>query len=211
MRIYESLYIFSRYEQDIRYFMKLIKDFGYDKKGQNDWTNKEISHYQILYNTILMNTCSYLDEYNKNFLINAEYKFHERIKTLKKIAKPAIKKLNEWKDLRTYRNQIVAHNFRIDGNDFSFKKLGQYKAPRTYLDIVMLRKHLMMIHGIISAEFENELKNVNSILDNFSVQEQQIDYSNVENDLKTLLSEINNLCKENLKPYRLTEQLFMIL
>lgn|SRR5690348_5741159 len=191
--------------------MKLIKDFGYDKKGQNDWTNKEISHYQILYNTILMNTCSYLDEYNKNFLINAEYKFHERIKTLKKIAKPAIKKLNEWKDLRTYRNQIVAHNFRIDGNDFSFKKLGQYKAPRTYLDIVMLRKHLMMIHGIISAEFENELKNVNSILDNFSVQEQQIDYSNVENDLKTLLSEINNLCKENLKPYRLTEQLFMIL
>jgi len=211
VRIYESLYIFSRYEQDIRYFMKLIKDFGYDKKGQNDWTNKEISHYQILYNTILMNTCSYLDEYNKNFLINAEYKFHERIKTLKKIAKPAIKKLNEWKDLRTYRNQIVAHNFRIDGNDFSFKKLGQYKAPRTYLDIVMLRKHLMMIHGIISAEFENELKNVNSILDNFSVQEQQIDYSNVENDLKTLLSEINNLCKENLKPYRLTEQLFMIL
>jgi len=170
-----------------------------------------MSHYQVLYNTILMNTCSYLDEYNKNFLINAEYKFHERIKTLKKIAKPAIKKLNEWKDLRTYRNQIVAHNFRIDGNDFSFKKLEQYKAPRTYLDIVMLRKHLMMIHGIISAEFENELKNVNSILDNFSVQEQQIDYSNVENDLKTLLSEINNLCKENLKPYRLTEQLFMIL
>lgn len=211
MRIYESLYIFSRYEQDIRYFMELIKDFGYDKKGQNDWTNKEMSHYQVLYNTILMNTCSYLDEYNKNFLINAEYKFHERIKTLKKIAKPAIKKLNEWKDLRTYRNQIVAHNFRIDGNDFSFKKLEQYKAPRTYLDIVMLRKHLMMIHGIISAEFENELKNVNSILDNFSVQEQQIDYSNVENDLKTLLSEINNLCKENLKPYRLTEQLFMIL
>lgn len=191
--------------------MELIKDFGYDKKGQNDWTNKEMSHYQVLYNTILMNTCSYLDEYNKNFLINAEYKFHERIKTLKKIAKPAIKKLNEWKDLRTYRNQIVAHNFRIDGNDFSFKKLEQYKAPRTYLDIVMLRKHLMMIHGIISAEFENELKNVNSILDNFSVQEQQIDYSNVENDLKTLLSEINNLCKENLKPYRLTEQLFMIL
>ena len=211
MRIYESLYIFSRYEQDIRYLMELIMDFGYNKKGQNDWTPKETSHYQTLYNTILMNTCSYLDEYNKKFLVNAELDFHERIKTIRKIAKPALKRLDEWEDLRSYRNQMVAHNFRIDGNDFSFKKLGKYKAPRTYLDIVILRKHLMMVHGIISAEFGNELQNVNSFLNNFPVQEQQIDYSNIENGLHSVLTEINNLCEENSKPYRLTEALFMVL
>jgi len=72
MKINECLYIFLRYEQDIRYLMELIMDFGYHKKGQHDWTPKETSHYQTLYNTILMNTCSYLDEYNKNFLHNAE-------------------------------------------------------------------------------------------------------------------------------------------
>ena len=211
MRIYESLYIFSRYEQDIRYLMELIMDFGYNKRGQNDWIPKEMSLYQTLYNAILMNTCSYLDEYNKIFSIHAEQEFHNRIKTVKKITKPAMKKINEWEDLRAYRNQMVAHNFRIVGNDFSFKKLGQYKAPRTYLDIVMLRKHLMMIHGIISAEFASELQNVNSFLNNFPVKEQEIDYSNVENDLDSVLSEINNLCEENSKPYRLTKELFMLL
>jgi len=186
-------------------------DFGYHKKGQHDWTPKETSHYQTLYNTILMNTCSYLDEYNKNFLHNAELQFHERIKTLKKIAKPAVKKLNEWTDLRSYRNQMVAHNFRIDRNDFSFIKLGQYKAPRTYLDLVMLRKHLMMIHGIISAEFSKELQSINQFLNSFPVKEQQIDYSNVENDLRSVLNEINDLCIKCAKPYQLTVELFMVL
>lgn len=211
MKIDESLYIFSRYEQDIRYLMELIMDFGFHKKGQNDWTAKEMSHYQTLYNTILMNTCSYLDEYNKNFLHNAEPQFHERIKTLKKIAKPAMKKINEWTDLHTYRNQMIAHNLRINGNDFSFIKLGQYKAPRTYLDLVMLRKHLMMLHGIISAEFCKELQIINQFLNNFPVKEQQIDYSNVENDISSVLQEINDLCIKCSKPYRLTVDLFMVL
>jgi len=191
--------------------MELIRDFGYHKKGQHDWTPKETSHYQTLYNTILMNACSYLDEYNKNLLHNAEPQFHERIKSLKKIAKPALKKLNEWTDLRSYRNQMVAHNFRIDGNDFSFIKLGQYKAPRTYLDLVMLRKHLMMIHGIISAEFSKELQSINQFLNSFPVKEQQIDYSNVENDLRSVLNEINDLCIKCAKPYQLTVELFMVL
>ena len=209
MKLYESLYIFSRYEQDIRYIMELLIDFGYNKKGQNDWNAKETSHYQTLYNTILMHTCSYQDEYNKNFLSNAEPEFQSRIKAVKKIAKPAFKKLNEWSDLRSYRNQMIAHNFRIDGNDFSFTKLGQYVAPRTYLDIVMLRKHLMMIHGIISAEFNTELNHVNSFLDSFPVQEQQIDYSNVEADLMSVLTEINKLCVDNEKPYELSVDLFL--
>lgn len=209
MKIYESLYIFSRYEQDIRYLMELLIDFGYNKKGQNDWTPKETSHYQTIYNTILMDTCSYVDEYNKNFLNNAEQQFHSRIKTVKRIAKPALKKVNEWKDLRSYRNQMIAHNFRIDGDDFSLKKLGQYIAPRTYLDIVMLRKHLMMIHGIIMAEFNSELKNINPFLNTFPVQKQQIDYSNVEADLISVLTEINKLCINNAKPYELRVDLFM--
>jgi hypothetical protein len=209
MKIYESLYIFSRYEQDIRYLMELIIDFGYNKKGQNDWTAKETSHYQTIYNTILMDACSYLDEYNKNFLHNAENEFHDRIKAVKKIARPAFKKVSEWTDLRSYRNQMVAHNFRIDGNDFSFKKLGQYKAPRTYLDIVMLRKHLMMIHGIIAAEFQEELRSINDFLNTFPVQEQQIDYSNVKADLLSVLDEINTLCENNSKPYKLSIELFV--
>ena len=104
---------------------------------------------------------------------------------------------------------MVAHNFRIDGNDFSFIKLGQYKAPRTYRDIVMLRKHLMMIHGIIAAEFHDELKNINDFLNAFPVQEQQIDYSHVETDLFSVLDEISTLCQTNGKPYKLSIDLYM--
>jgi len=156
-----------------------------------------------------MNVCSYLEEYNKNFLAKSEEEFHIRIKEVKKIAKPAVKKINEWKDLREYRNHMIAHNFRIDGNEFCFNMLGQYNAPRTYRDIAMLRKHLMMIQGIIEAEFRNELQYVNSYIQSFEVKEQKISYETVEEDLIAVLDEINQLCLKNSKPYQLIVDLFM--
>lgn len=209
MKLYESLYIFLRYTQDIKYLMEIMIDSGYREKKQNEWNLKDQAHYIALYNTILMNTCSYLDEYNKNFLAKAEPEFRERIIQIKQIAKPAFKKLNEWKDLKEYRNQMIAHNFRVDSDKFSFYMLGQYSAPRTYRDLALLRKHLAMINAIVQAEFESYMPHINTFIKSFKVKEQEIDYQNIETDLTMIIDEINQLCANNGKVYRLGLEYFM--
>ena len=35
---------------------------------------------------------------------------------------------------------MIAHNFRINDDAFSFSMPGQYNAPETYRDLVLLRK-----------------------------------------------------------------------
>ena len=208
MKLYESLYIFLRYKQDINILFELIIDFGYRERKQDEWNLKDQAHYVTMYNAILMNSCSFLDEYNKHFLFKSEPEFKDRILAIKKIAKPAFKKVNEWTDLREYRNQMIAHNFRINDDAFSFNMLGQYNAPRTYRDIVLLRRHLMMIQGIIEAEFTSEMTNVNDYIQSFPVQEQQVNYDNIETDIKTVVDEINLNCNNSGKDYMLDLKVF---
>ena len=106
---------------------------------------------------------------------------------------------------------MIAHNFRIDGDVFSFNMLGQYKAPRTYQDLVLLRKHLMMVHAIIEVEFLDEMPHINPFINSFPVGELKFNYETVEGDIKSVIDEINQLCIENSKPYTLPVDVFMIL
>ena len=208
MKLHESLYIFLRYKQDIKYLFEYMIDLGYHSKNQDQWNLKEQTHYITLYNAILLNTCSYLDEYNNNFLANAENKFKDRILEVRKIAKPAFKKVNQWSDLREYRNHMIAHNFRINNNSFSFNMLGQYNVPRTYRDIVLLRKYLMMIQGIIDGEFNIEMLPINTFINSFPVKEQQVNYDTVEEDLKAVVDKINSNCHSHRKNYKLILDVF---
>ena len=106
---------------------------------------------------------------------------------------------------------MIAHNFRINDDEFSFKMLGQYNAPRTYRDLVLLRKYLMMIQGVIEAEFIIEMKNVNTHIKSFPVKEQLVNYDNIEADLKAVVDEINLNCNNCGKNYMLDINVFNIL
>ena len=58
MKLYESLYIFLRYKQDINFLFELIIDFAYRERKQYEWNLKDEAHYVTMYNAILMHTCS---------------------------------------------------------------------------------------------------------------------------------------------------------
>lgn len=211
MKLYESLYIFARYAQDIKYLFELIIDFGYRERKANEWNAKDLTHYITLYNTVLLNVCSYIDEYNRHFLIEAELQFKERILSLKKIAKPAFKRVNKWTGLKDYRNEMIAHNFRVNGAVFSFNKHGQYNAPRTYADLAILRKYLMMVQTIIEAEFQPELQFVNPHIKEFEVKKGNTNYDTIDEDLTSVVKEINSLCESCNKPYVLDVNAFLML
>lgn len=103
---------------------------------------------------------------------------------------------------------MIAHNFRINDDAFSFSMPGQYNAPETYRDLVLLRKHLMMIQGIIEAEFTVDMTNINAYIQSFPVEEQQINYDNIEADIKTVVDEINLNCNNSGKNYMLDLKVF---
>ena len=66
--------------------------------------------YYALINQIVLNACSYLEEWELFGGLSSE---EPRILLLRKIAKPAIDRINKWKDLKLVRNSLIAHNHRI--------------------------------------------------------------------------------------------------
>lgn len=207
MKIKESLYIFAKYQSDITFLFQTLIDLGYHLKGDGDWTPKERVHYVTIYNTVLLNICSFLEEYDNHFLAFAENEFKERILRVKKIAKPAYNKVKEWRELKQYRNNIIAHTLRIDKKDFSLSKLGDYDSPRTYLDLVIIRKYFMMIYTIILMEFEEELSSINNFVRNFNQKNPPRKHENAAAELNNVVKKINVLLEEsNSKNFLLLDQ-----
>jgi hypothetical protein len=59
-----------------------------------------------LMDMIIINSVSFIDEYNKHFGITTEIEYKERIIQIKKLCKPIFKQISKWKDLRTIRNSF---------------------------------------------------------------------------------------------------------
>jgi len=207
MRIKESLYIFAKYQSDIAFLFQTLMDLGYHVKGDGDWTPKERVHYVTIYNTVLLNICSFVEEYDNHFLAFAESEFKQRVLSVKKIAKPAYKKVKEWKGLQQYRNNMIAHTLRIDKDEFSFSKLGDYDSPRTYLELVIIRKYFMMVYTIILMEFDEELSTINNFARNFNQKNPPRKHEDAEVELKRVVEEINSLLEDyNSGKYLLLDQ-----
>ena len=90
-------------------------------------TNLEISSHSIISNYSIILFCSFMDEYD--FFFNQNHlssEFQNRINIVKQKNKPGIKRIKEWKDLKKFRNQIAAHNFRIKKKSFFSDEFEQF-------------------------------------------------------------------------------------
>ncbi|MCD9854006.1 hypothetical protein LUD75_04795 [Epilithonimonas sp. JDS] len=105
---------------------KTLENFYHEKMGLEPAIHTLISNYSII------QFCSFLDEYNDFFNpAFCEEKYQDRILNVKKKNVPGLKRINQWKDLNKFRNNLVAHNLRIKNESFfstKFEKL-EYKIP----------------------------------------------------------------------------------
>tara|TARA_B110000908_G_C10259523_1_gene458126 strand:+ start:3582 stop:3965 length:384 start_codon:yes stop_codon:yes gene_type:complete len=69
---------------------------------------------------LIILACSYLDEYEQQLTPIKHPEHIDSILSFKKVTKPAIDRIKKWKDLKKYRNQITAHNYRIKGKSIFF-------------------------------------------------------------------------------------------
>jgi hypothetical protein len=210
MKLYESFYILQRYMEVVDATVQIIIEHGFHKMKETDWTKKNQIHYVTLFTHILLDVKSYEDEYDNHFGINTESQFKDRIMTIKRIAKPAMKKIKAWKGIGAIRNQMIAHNWRVEGTkEFIYTKIGSYDSPRTMQDLLLLQFYLQCVQTVIQAEFRKESEDFSSWL---NALKQPVTLPAPRPDLATTINsivhEINSKCAEEGRDYRLNELLF---
>lgn len=114
-----------------------------------------------LLNYSLLKSASFLEEFNTIFTPSNYPDYRDRIILFKKIVKPVTKRIDQWKDIRNYRNQILAHNFNINNSSFFSEDYENilYNVPHTDAEIKLLSELLVIITNNLVFVFP-EIKNL---------------------------------------------------
>ena len=145
---------------------------------------------------------SFFEEYNSHFLPSKiEPEYSDRIKAVKNICKPINKLIRKWKDLRLFRDNIVAHPWRR-GNKFVVPLNKAYAIPRTWLEFRMLRDLISYIHNILQEEFKLEMNESLFHAESLVETPTTVFSADTANKaLTTMQEEVNQVMKQEGKEY----------
>lgn len=129
----------------------------YNFKDLVDDTIHEALVYQIL-----LKSCSFLDEWNKVFGVKTEIQDKNKIVLVKKTAKSAHQCISGWSQLRVFRNEMIAHNFRDKNGMNVFIKGHIYNSPQSNGEIYLLVFCIERMMMAIKSFFLPEVKKIAS-------------------------------------------------
>ena len=159
----------------------------------DDSFNLKISTSGILANYAIILFCSFLEEYHKYFNIGHLKDIDEKIIVkIKKQNKPGIKRINEWTGLTDFRNQLLAHNFRIKNESFfsNRKETINYKIPNSLSEKNLFSGIIYLICLNIRDGFPEIIKKMNlneRMTDKLNLIGENV---NTENELKLLFDKM---------------------
>lgn len=157
----ESIQIMTRFARENTNRSLLIIDFGFPKTGFNPNDEKGLTLLNSLFYMTVIDSYSFLQEYEQFFGNKTEGEFKQRVIEVKTINRPFLSKIKEWRQIGDLRNQLLAHNLRQGKNGqfiFSIENL-DYSAPRTINDILLLSNLIGLMTQTINLEFSHEMKN----------------------------------------------------
>ncbi|GAB4036703.1 hypothetical protein [Spirosoma jeollabukense] len=145
-----SIHAAEKIKEESEVFRFLIQFDGYYSRFPAD-----LAVGAVLYNQALLLSCSMLDEFHREFTIHACPEWKNRIIKFKRQIRPVTKRIAKWTDLKTYRNEILAHPLRIEGQSIFEKadKSLKYNIPFTNREIKLLCELLGLITKNIGVEF----------------------------------------------------------
>lgn len=147
--------------------------------------------FSIITSQIIITSCSYLDEW-VYFARLIKEEQESRIITLRKITKPVMNRINEWKDLKRFRNNIIAHNHRIkkENNSLAIFNLSRnLNCPNSFYDYKLLLGCIFITKEVLLRLFYKEY---NQILPHIKDIE-NIKPINQIKDQKSFRNEFDNL------------------
>ncbi len=153
----------------------------------------------ICQNHLIILSCSFLDEYEKELTPTKFPYYRERIIEFKKITNPAIKRIKKWSSLKTHRNQIVAHNYRIKGvSIFQYKEPIKYIIPTTNAEYKLLADLIFLISQTFHTIFPdivNRIDFTKSLRDSLDFKSEKI---SCKKEFQIIESEINKNKKQHI-------------
>ena len=134
-------------------FDSLAQFLGYIEKQTTD------PIYIGFCTTALLMAHNFLDEY-EHYFTSKDIAIQEKIKSVKRVVKPAIQEIKKWKGLEKFRNHALAHNFRIKekGNKSIFLDgaISAYDIPRSVTDLTILISCIDFVGKVIARYFQTE-------------------------------------------------------
>ncbi len=179
----------NRIEENESLLNTIKLNIPFKKFSFKNTVNAYLSNYSIII------FCSFLEEYNQNF-IPAKFDdyYKDRIINVKKKNKPGVKRINEWNGLINFRNQLVAHSFDIKGKSFFSSEIEhlEFKIPNTISEKNLFYGIVYLMCVNISEEFyeiilEIQKKPNEIMLDKMKIVSENIDSEKELNKLLNLM------------------------
>jgi hypothetical protein len=157
---------------------------------------------QVL-NTMTFEHCcilvsSYLDEYDGYFFKNLSVKQKEKIAPYSKRIR---RELNSYPDIKKFRNQVVAHNLRVDKKSVPVNtKLNSYKVPQNVIELSVVITCVEYLTIIVNRNFPTAFNKVSNYIakhqsDGVSMKELPLTPQQAETRIMALKSDLEDLDK----------------
>lgn len=172
-RFIESVYHLSFYGNILNHLNYTIHPFT----SGNSENQIKIPAFSIQWNIMII-TQSIMDELNK-FLFNyktKDFDLKNRIQAFRKIIAPAVEEINKWKDMREFRNNVLAHNGRnYNGESVILSsKFNNYDIPLYHNDFLILFKLLQLITERAEEIFEEEKQEADRMMISLNTNQTEV-------------------------------------
>jgi len=144
--VYHLIFLANSIEQTVKGFVAII-----NKIEDSD----EKALYVASYSLVTIQTISFLDEYSR-LNVDPTAELHQDILFIRNALKPAIKALQQWKEMRDFRSHVLAHNLRNqkDNHNSVFQRgLDSYDAPKNGNDLSVVISCVSIIRQVLERKF----------------------------------------------------------
>lgn len=163
LRILLSLYVTMRQNFDALLFYESYLSENVLKHPEIPSRNEYCIDEAIsesLWFQIILKACSFMDEWNMFLAVKTNDNDYEKLLLIKKIVAPARKEVSKWKDLKKFRNEIIAHNLRNGDRSFSMDNIFSYNCPQTSKELYYLIAFIEVMVRVLSVNYKNLTYNV---------------------------------------------------
>lgn len=115
---------------------------------------------ESLWFQIIMQSCAFLEEWDEFLGVKTSDNDKEKIMALKKAVAPARKEIMKWRDIKSFRNEVIAHNMRNSKKEFSLEEMHSYSCPQTSYEIFYLVKFLAEMMNIFKLYYPEEINSI---------------------------------------------------
>ena len=188
-KLYESLFLFHKFHLALEE-QKIQLQLVIESK------NKFERNHILMTNYIVMESVSFLEEYNQNFY-RCEVEYKREVLLVRKMVAPILKRVNLWKDLKDYRNNIVAHPWRNKEKKFVVPDINKYNVPRNWFEHIVLVNLIGYIYNIIREVFKKEFLLMFKYMETLIPKEKERnDYRELTNDHVAMALEVDEIAKK---------------